>query len=80
MSSPVGNILSSALDVFEDNEKYGFLELDVACLYCHKDLAPFSANAASREQAATVDMIKYKHDWAHLVKSITRHTCWDNGL
>ena len=38
------------------------IEPDVACLYYHKDLAPFSANAASGEQAATVNLIKHKRD------------------
>ena len=25
-------------------------------------------------------VIKHKRDWAYLVKSVTRHTCWDNRL
>ena len=41
---------------------YSAFEPDVACPYNHKDLAPFSVNAASREQAATVNLIKYKRD------------------
>ena len=34
----------------------------------------------SREQAAIVNLIKYKRDWAHPVKPFTRHTHWDNRL
>ena len=29
---------------------------------------------------STRNMTKYKHDWACLVKPITRHTCWNNRL
>ena len=41
---------------------YSAFEPDVACPYNHKDLAPFSVNAASREQAATVNLTKHKRD------------------
>ena len=40
----------------------------------------FLANAVHGEQAATVNLIKCKRNWACLVKPITRHAWWDNRL